>query len=389
MKYSGTRARSRAVRRGLAPAAVVGTALAVGLAAAPPAFAAPARSGLPAGWTVTQSTIPAGVTDGAQLAIDSGRRLVYIADGDDYKYKEPTTGQVLTYPHPLDPKVSVVNVDSRKVVRGISYAKLPTAPYRLGPAVIQMQQIPTGLAVDTTRGLVMTTNSETSASTIVNQAARVATPRDMVSAKLAHPMGIAADSATGQAYIANVGLDSVAVIDSKTRKQKGSITGLFRPSMLAVDSARHRLYIGNADTQTKKRNFLTVVDTTTNRVITKIPTAPNSRPTVDPATGNVYAVSFQTGEIAVIDGGSYAVTTRIATKTSPNNLAIDAQRRIGYTSNLFRKSITVIDLTKNTVIGTIPTKAATHTIAVDQRTGTAFASQFQSPNLTVVRAARK
>ncbi len=159
--------------------------------------------------------------------------------------------------------------------------------------------------------------------------------------------------------------------------------------MPAIDAQRRRLYIGNADTKNRRGDdFVAVVDLATKRVIKKITTPQNTRPSVDPATGLVYLTSFKTGEIGVLDPTTLTVTKRIQTKTTPVKLAIDSRRGLGYTSNLFSKSITVVDLRTAAVIRSITTVGEPHTPAVDDRTGTVFFTQFQSPDLIVLTARR-
>ena len=382
---------SRRIRQVCYVGAPVVAGLVVAATLASPASAAPASAKLASGWSYSQTSIPAGVTDGAELAIDQKRRKIFVTDVDDFNYKDPNTGQVLPYPHLLDPKVSVLSTDTRKVLRSISYNNLPTSSVEASksvPVKIPMKQVPFGLALDTRSGRVITTNAETNRATVVSMNARSAAPSDMVNTKLSHPMGVAADSATGRAYIANLDFNAVIVVDTATRREIAQIKDIYSPSFIAVDSARHRLYVGNADIKTKKTHYVAVVDSRTNKVIKKIPTAANSRPAVDAATGKIYAASFATGEVAVIDPDSLTVTTRIQTGTTPNKIAIDSKRRVAYTANLFKKSFTVIDLKTDAVIGTIPAGVSVHTLAVDERTGTVFSTQFQSPKMTVLSVKR-
>ncbi len=383
---------SRRIRHVCCVGAPVVAGLVVAATLTSPASAAPASTKLASGWSYSQTSIPAGVADGAELAIDQKRRKIFVTDADDFNYKDPKSGQVLPYPHPLNPKVAVLSADSRKVLRSISYNNLPTTTVPVSktiPAKMPMKQIPVGIALDTRAGRVLTTNAETNAATIVSMNARAATPGDMVKSKLDHPMGIAADPTTGRAYIANVTLDEVAVIDTATRREITRIKDIYSPSFIAIDSTRHRVYIGNADIKTKgKTNYLTVVDSRTNTIVKKITTAANSRPAVDAATGKVYAASFATGEVAVIDPDSLTIVARIQTGATPNKIAIDSKRRVAYTSNLFKKTFTVIDLKTNAVVGAIPAGVGVHTLAVDERTGTVFSTQFQSSNLTVLSVKR-
>ena len=383
---------SRQVRQICYVGAPVVAGLVVAATLASPASAAPATAKLAGGWTYSQTSINAGVTDGAELAIDQNRRKIFVTDSDDYNYKDPRTGQVVPYPHPLNPKVSVLSTDTRKVLRSISYNNLPANSVPVSksiPVKMPMKQIPVGIALDTRTGRVLTTNAETNGATIVSMDARAATPGDMVKSKLSHPMGIAADSSTGRSYIANVELNEVAVIDTATRREVTRIKDIYSPSFIAIDSSRHRVYIGNADIKTKgKVNFLTVVDSRTNKIVKKIATAANSRPAVDAATGTVYTASFATGEVAVIDPDSLTIVSRIQTGSTPNKIVIDSKRRVAYTANLFKKSFTVIDLKNNSVVGTIPAGIGVHTLAVDERSGTVFSTQFQSSKITVLSVKR-
>ncbi|GED97896.1 YncE family protein [Gordonia crocea] len=336
------------------------------------------------------ATVSAGVAEGAELAVDPGRRAVFIADGDDYNQKEDTTGAVLPYPHPLKPKVAVVGTDTRRVAHTIDYNGVPHRTTPMGPLTLPMPHVPVGLAVDPVRGRVLTSSARAGTAVIVPMGARRAGPADVVrtSIPLEHVMGIAADPKSGHAFIANSNANAVIVVDTATRREIAVVRDVFRPSLMSVDSARGRLYVGNADTKRKTANYVTVIDVATNRIIKKIPTAFNSRPTVDPATGRVYAASFATGEIAVIDPDSLTIVKRIATKTTPVNVAIDANRRLAYTANLFQRTISVLDLDSDRIIATVRTRDRPHTVAVDARSGRVFATGFQSPDLTVLSVTR-
>jgi len=374
----------RALRRAAGPVAA-SLLLTVPLIDAAPAQAAPAVK-------YRLSSIDAGVAEGAELAVDTSRRKIFVSDGDDYNHKDPKTGQVGPNPHLLTPAVSVIDADSRKVLREIDYSGLPLTqlPVYGGVASVPMQQVPVGIALDTTHGRVVTTNAHNNAATVVSMNAAKATDRDMVksSKSLAHTMGVTVDGPAGRAYIAVHDENAVAVIDTATRREVARIGGIFKPSLLDVDPARHRLYVGNADTKAKKNNFVAVVDTRTNTVIKKIPTKSNSRPTVDRATGKVYAGSFDTGEVAVIDPDSLTVIDTIETGSTPVKIAVDSARQLAYTANLFKKSISIIDLNTDTVLATVPTKSSMHTVAVDEKTGRVYATEFQSSKLTVLSVTR-
>lgn len=370
----------RLFRRACAP--LLAAAVAAPLTVAAPASAAPAPD-------FQTTTINGGITSGGQLAVDSQRRAVFVADGDSWSKK--INGRVWPVPRPLNPKIAVLNADTRRVTRTIDYLPLPAGSMNAYGVRIPSPQVPAGLALDTRRGLIVTTNAQSNGAAIVPMSARAARPSDIVRSDgpLAHPMGTTVDPVTGLVYIAVFSRNLVAVIDPTTRRQVDQIPGLYKASVVTVDAQRRRLYVGNADTKNSRgEHYVAVVDLPTKRVVKKIPTPQNTRPSVDPATGLVYLTSFKTGEIGVLDPTSLTVGKRIQTNSTPVTLAIDSRRGLGYTSNLFSKSISVVDLTTATVLTTIKTAGEPHTPAVDARTGTVFLTQFQSPDLIVLTARR-
>jgi len=362
-----------------------------------PALAAPPKDLVPVGqpaptkaegWSYRTSVIPAGVNGGAELAVDSGRGEVVVTDAD-FLVKDRSQTEVVPDPHILTPKLSVLNAKTKKVAHTIDFTTLPLDEMKFKGARFPMLQIPFGLALDTELGRAVTTNTHPNGVTIVDLDKRAASASDMATTgKLDHPMGVTVDSRTHRAYVASTNDDSVSVIDTRSRREVARIRGIYLPTMVDVDPARNRLYVGNADTKNYKNNFVAVVDTTTNRVIKKIAAPYNSRPTVDTSTGLVYAGSYNTGLISVIDPDSLTVIDTIETGTTPVKVAIDAARGLAYTPDLHRKSITVIDLRARKAVLTVPTGIAIHSVAVDQKSGTVFATQNQTPKLTVLNVTR-
>ncbi|MGV9712564.1 YncE family protein [Gordonia sp. NPDC003424] len=334
--------------------------------------------------TFRVSSIPAGVTSGGELAIDTGRNKLFITDND---FVLATTGgtNVQINPKKVDPKVTIFGLRAQRPVGAISYIGQPWGVMPFGPVpVVPTPQVPDGIGLDTTHGRVVSTASHANGITIVDMNATTTSAANLISLPLAHPMGVAVNGAASRAYVALNSKNAVTIIDTGTRRQVGEIPGIYAPSFMALDNSRHRLYVGNADYMAKKTNYVAVVDTRTNAVIKKIPTPSNSRPAVDPATGRVFAASFDTGKISVIDPNSLTVVNTIATGTSPNKVAIDGQRRLVYTSNLQKRTITVIDADTQRVLTTVPVGVPVHTIVVDPKTGTVYGTQHQLGKLTVL-----
>lgn len=352
------------------------------------ASAAPAPSTTGGGWSFQVSSGPAGVQSGGELAIDANRRELFVADND---FILTTKGKDIGIaPRSISPKVSVFGLDSRRPVRAIDFYGQPWGVMLFGPVpALPTPQVPDGLGIDSVHGKVIATNSHANGITVVSMNARTTSAANLISVPGEHPMGVGVDSPAGHAFVALNSKNAVSVIDTRTGREITEIGGIYKPAFLDVDAARHRLYVGNADYEARKTNYVAVVDTRTFQVIKQIPTPSNSRPKVDPATGRVYVASYDTGKISVIDPASLSVVNTIATGTTPNKIAIDGKRGLIYTANLQKRTVTVIDAGTQKIIATIPTGVAVNTIAVDPRTGLLYGSQHQAGNLTIIAATRR
>ncbi|MFZ2240147.1 MAG: YncE family protein, partial [Gordonia amarae] len=328
------------------------------------------------------------VGSGGELAYDNSRRSLFITD-DDFVMSTKGGSDVSFDPHVVKPKVTVFSTTMRRPVRSIDFTPQPWGMMPVGNApIIPTPQVPDGISLDTRRGKLVVSNSHANGVTVVDMSARTTSAKNLVSVPNMHPMGSVVDRAAGRAYVALNNASRVAVISTVTGRKISEIGGIAWPSFVDLDAERHRLYVGNADYLNKKTNYLAVVDTRTDKVIKRITTPSNSRPKVDPVTGRIFAASFDTGKISVIDPDSLTITKTVATGTSPNKLAIDARRRLVYTANLQARTITVLDADSAKVIATVPTGAPVHTIAVDPATGAVYGTQHQSGRLTIVSVAR-
>ena len=102
-----------------------------------------------------------------------------------------------------------------------------------------------------------------------------------------------------------------------------------------------------------------MVEAAPNTIVKKITTAANSRPAVDAATGKVYAASFATGEVAVIDPDSLTIVAHPdRCDAQQDRHRLQAPRRVHV--DLFKKTFTVIDLKTNAVVA-IPAGVGVHT----------------------------
>ncbi|GAA3023734.1 hypothetical protein GCM10010528_02210 [Gordonia defluvii] len=360
------------------PAGAIGAAVALAtlLLLPSPAHAAPPRYQV--------SMVPAGVASGGELALDQHRHELFVADNN--APMRTTGNDVIPSETPVTPAVSVFDTTTRRPVRSIDLSNQPGGLMMIGPVeLIPTPQVPDGLAIDPKRGRVLVTNAHAGGITVFDINAKRVTPRNLTPLPYSHPMGAVANPVTGRFYVGLNGTGKVAVFDSGSGRLVGDIPNLHKASFVDIDVPRNRLYVGNADYEAKTNNFVAVVDLRTNRVIKKIATPSNSRPKVDPTTGRIWANSFDTGKISIIDPVSLQIVTTIDTRTTPSKIAIDAQRRRVYAANLQKKSITVISADSGAILATVPTgTAAVHTIVVDQASGVAYGTQHIGNKLTIL-----
>lgn len=358
---------------------VLASTAALTLGALPEASAAP---------TFKVSSIPAGVSSGGELALDAGRNQLFISDNQNFLSTKGGT-DISVHPEVPAPKVTVFSLTAQRPVSAISFVGQPWGRMPFGGVpLLPIPQVPDGIGLDTTHGRVVTSNSHNDSVSVASMNARTTDARNLINIPGSHPMGVAVDSAANRAYVGLNSKNSVAVIDTAKRRKVGDISGIFAASFVALDKSRHRLYVGNADYMNKKTNYLTVVDTRNNKIVKKIATPSNSRPALDAQTGRVFAASFDTGKISVVDPDSLTIVKTISTNTTPSKIVVDAQRRLAYTANLQKRTMTVIDADTFAAIRTIPVGAPLHTIAVDPKTGTVYGTQHQSGKLTVVKVTR-
>ena len=142
---------------------------------------------------------------------------------------------------------------------------------------------------------------------------------------------VAVDSGSHRVYVTGAPNQSIVVLDGLTGSTLATIAVPYTPSSMAMDPAAHRLFIvGGVSSGTKQTNSMSIVDTTTNAIITTIP-----GPTflfgvglvaVDTFNHRVFAGQLVTNEMGV-------VITPVGPSSSVGPLAIDPSVQRLYVTN--------------------------------------------------------
>jgi YVTN family beta-propeller protein len=111
---------------------------------------------------------------------------------------------------------------------------------------------------------------------------------------------VAFDSANGDVYVTDGGINTVSVIDGSTNQVIGNIVmgSVGGPVGVAFDSANGDVYVANTGTGTSSET-ISVIDGSTNQIIGTIPVSGPQQVAFDSANGDIY-VTASTNTFAIV-----------------------------------------------------------------------------------------
>jgi len=168
------------------------------------------------------------------------------------------------------------------------------------------------------------------------------------------------------AYIANMGVNTISVIDTTTNKVTTTVEVGTGPYGVGVSSDGKKVYVANNDS-----NTVSVIDTATNKVTATVPVG--SRPygiAVTPDGKKVYVTNNLNNTTSVIDTATNAVIATVPAEIYPSGVAVTPDgtkvylASLAHIENSTNSIVSVIDTVTNTVIASVPVGAASTGIAV-------------------------
>lgn len=182
--------------------------------------------------------------------------------------------------------------------------------------------------------------------------------RGVVSANIplgVRPSGVAIQPGGQKLYVTNrrqFEAGSVIVLDTTTRIPLAEIEVDLYPMPIAVTPDRKRVFVGHSFSRSAAGPPLVVIDTQIDELIEK--TMPIGQQTtglaISPDGLTLYAANVGSDDIAVVDTTTNQVITTIPTD-HPYEIALSPEGLLGYATNAFAQTVTRIDTLTNTVVG--------------------------------------
>jgi ELWxxDGT repeat protein/YVTN family beta-propeller protein len=208
-------------------------------------------------------------------------------------------------------------------------------------------------------------------------------------AQLALFVGLTARASSAEpfAYVANLGADSIDVIDLETHEVVATLPAGDDPNGIATSADGQRVYVTNFFS-----NDVTVVDTATQRVVDTI--AVGDGPVgiaVSPDGQRAYVANRARASVSVIDIAAGQVEESVAVDRGPNSVALTPDGATAAVTSSFTRFpgiVSFIDL-PGLAVGTAEVQRNPTRVAIAPDGQTAWVTNFRSWNVSVLDIASR
>ncbi len=170
-----------------------------------------------------------------------------------------------------------------------------------------------------------------------------------------YPLDVVVNPTTDLVYVTDGHLNSVTVLDGASGQIVATIPVDVAPDRLTINTQTNRVYVSTqvCYQNTSVRCTISVIDTTSNQVITAIPlTVPGTSYTGVPdgiadneATNRVYVGDLTDPYLLwQIDGGSNQIVATTMVGTDPLVVAVNSQTNVVYTANNGSNDVSIVEV---------------------------------------------
>ena len=193
------------------------------------------------------------------------------------------------------------------------------------------------------------------------------------------PSGAAFDSANGYVYVTDFLSNNVSVINGSTNNVISTID-VGSPDAATFDSSNGYVYISNCFSSS-----VSVINGSTNNVISTIDVGQHpSGAAFDPSNGYVYVANAYSNNVSVINGSTDSVIATISVGSGPSGVAFDPINGYIYVTNYESDNVSVINGSTNNVISTISVGLGPLGAAFDSANGYVYVTDFTSGSVLVI-----
>lgn len=192
---------------------------------------------------------------------------------------------------------------------------------------------------------------------------------------------------TGRAaFVANAGSNTVTVVDKTAAQAVGVIDTCGRPSGMALDQRRRRLYVVCSGS-----DEIEAIDIASEEVLERAPLSPGDAPreaALTPDGSTLVTVNARSNSITFFGVSPLTRLDRVAVGSGPGSIALDPAGARAFVFNTLASSISVVDVARRTVVATVATDAAPVRGQFSARGDRLFVVHERSPYLTVIDPVR-
>ena len=194
------------------------------------------------------------------------------------------------------------------------------------------------------------------------------------------PYAVAVNPSTNTVYSANIGANSVSVIDGWSNTVTATVSVGSGPDGVAVNPSTNTVYVAN-NTGTS----VSVINGSTNTVTSTVTVGRNPvGVAVNPSTNTVYVANCVDDTVSVINGSTNTVTSTISMGSCPSAVAVNPSTNTVYVTNQNDSTVSVINGSTNAVTSTVSVGSGAVAVAVNPSTNTVYSANIGANSVSVI-----
>ncbi len=182
--------------------------------------------------------------------------------------------------------------------------------------------------------------------------------------------------------VTDSGADTITVFDKHLRQAVAAIDTCARPSGLALDQFRRRVYVACS-----KDDEIQSIDIATGDILERARLSPGDRPrevALTPDGQILVSVNTGSNSISFFDASSLTRRERVSVGDAPGSILIDPAGRRAFVFNTMASSVTVIDMATRSVAATLSLDSSPLRGQFSARGDRLYVIHERSPYLTVI-----